>query len=94
MPSDILDTPDSAYELVSTKPGPAGALPLTDELLRHAPERRPLRLDAERRHGLEPASCSAARSSSSSARTAACAPTMARRSRSAITPGTGKSACS
>ena len=37
MPSDILDTPASAYELVSTKPGPAGALPLTDELLRHSP---------------------------------------------------------
>jgi putative YjhG/YagF family dehydratase len=37
MPSDILDTPDSAYELVTTTPGPAGKLPLTDELLRHAP---------------------------------------------------------
>ena len=37
MPSDVLDTPASAYELVSTTPGPRGALPLTDELLRHAP---------------------------------------------------------
>lgn len=37
MPSDILDTPASAYELVTTTPGPRGALPLTDELLRHAP---------------------------------------------------------
>src|SRR5881398_526758 len=37
MPSDILDTPDAAYELVTTTPGPRGALPLTDELLRHAP---------------------------------------------------------
>src|SRR6476661_301162 len=37
MPSDILDTPDSAYTLVTTTPGPRGALPLTDELLRHAP---------------------------------------------------------
>jgi dihydroxyacid dehydratase/phosphogluconate dehydratase len=37
MPSNILDTPDSAYELISTRPGPAGKLPLTDELLRHAP---------------------------------------------------------
>lgn len=37
MPSDILDTPDSAYELVTATPGPRGALPLTDELLRHAP---------------------------------------------------------
>jgi putative YjhG/YagF family dehydratase len=37
MPSDILDTPDSAYELVTTTPGPTGRLPLTDELLRHAP---------------------------------------------------------
>ncbi|MDY3562870.1 YjhG/YagF family D-xylonate dehydratase [Gemmata sp. JC673] len=37
MPSDLLDTPESAYQLVSTAPGPKGALPLTDELLRHAP---------------------------------------------------------
>src|SRR3954464_14951018 len=37
MPSDVLDTPASAYELVSTTPGPAGKLPLTDDLLRHAP---------------------------------------------------------
>lgn len=33
----VLDTPDSAYQLVTTTPGPAGKLPLTDELLRHAP---------------------------------------------------------
>src|SRR2546423_9376522 len=37
MPSDVLDTPASAYELVTTTPGPRGALPLTEELLRHAP---------------------------------------------------------
>src|SRR4051794_3394712 len=37
MPSDVLDTPDSAYTLVTTTPGPVGKLPLTDELLRHAP---------------------------------------------------------
>src|SRR3954465_3344575 len=37
MPSDVLDTPATAYELVTTTPGPRGALPLTDELLRHAP---------------------------------------------------------
>src|SRR4051812_36166465 len=37
MPSDVLDTPATAYELVTTTPGPKGALPLTDELLRHAP---------------------------------------------------------
>src|SRR3954466_3922952 len=37
MPSDVLDTPDSAYQLVTTVPGPSGSLPLTDELLRHAP---------------------------------------------------------
>lgn len=37
MPSDILDTPASAYELITTTSGPKGALPLTDELLRHAP---------------------------------------------------------
>ncbi len=36
-PSEILDTPEAAYELVTTAPGPAGRLPLTDELLRHAP---------------------------------------------------------
>ena len=37
MPSDVLDTPDSAYELISAKSGPTGKLPLTDDLLRHAP---------------------------------------------------------
>src|SRR5262245_19346275 len=37
MPSEILDTPESAYTLVTSTPGPAGKLPLTDELLRHAP---------------------------------------------------------
>ncbi len=37
MPSDILDTPDSAYQIVTSAPGPKGALPLTDDLLRHAP---------------------------------------------------------
>jgi putative YjhG/YagF family dehydratase len=37
MPSDVLDTPASAYELVTAAPGPTGALPLTDDLLRHAP---------------------------------------------------------
>jgi xylonate dehydratase len=37
MPSDILDTPHSAYQLITATPGPRGALPLTDELLRHAP---------------------------------------------------------
>jgi len=39
MPSDILETPDSAYELVTRGSGPwrSGKLPLTDELLRHAP---------------------------------------------------------
>jgi len=37
MPSDILDSPDSAYELNTTTTGPSGKLPLTDDLLRHAP---------------------------------------------------------
>src|SRR5947208_9341583 len=37
MPADVRDTPASAYELVTTKPGPTGALPLTDDLLHHAP---------------------------------------------------------
>jgi putative YjhG/YagF family dehydratase len=38
MPSDIIETRDPAvYDLVSTTRGPAGKLPLTDDLLRHAP---------------------------------------------------------
>ncbi len=37
MPSDVLDTPADAYELITAKPGPTGKLPLTDDLLRHAP---------------------------------------------------------
>ncbi len=36
--ADLLETPDPAvYELVTRTPGPAGKLPLTEELLRHAP---------------------------------------------------------
>src|SRR3954451_3704637 len=35
---DILEPTDPAvYGLVTTSPGPAGRLPLTDDLLRHAP---------------------------------------------------------
>ena len=56
-------------------------------------ERQPVRHDAGRRHGLEPRRGRRAISSSSSARRAACATTDGRRSRSAITPGTGRSAC-
>src|SRR5437764_3099373 len=38
MHTDILEPTDPAvYDLVSTTKGPAGALPLTDDLLRHAP---------------------------------------------------------
>ncbi len=37
MPSDIFDSPDSSYELITTTKGPSGKLPLTDDLLRHAP---------------------------------------------------------
>src|SRR5712691_10361547 len=33
----LLDTDPSLLDLRSSSPGPAGALPLTDELLRHAP---------------------------------------------------------
>ena len=37
-PTDLLETTDPAvYDLVTTTRGPAGKLPLTDELLRHAP---------------------------------------------------------
>ena len=38
MPADLLDSADPAvYDLVTTAPGPAGRLPLTDAFLRHAP---------------------------------------------------------
>ncbi len=38
MPSDLLESTDSSiYEFASTTRGPAGKLPLTDDLLRHAP---------------------------------------------------------
>ena len=92
MSSDILDTPDSAYELVTTTPGPGREAAADRRTAAPRAERRPVRLDAERRHGLEPGAVSAARSSRSSARTAGCAPRTARRSRSASTPATGRSA--
>ena len=38
MTTEILETLDPAvYDFISTKPGPLGKLPLTDDLLRHAP---------------------------------------------------------
>ena len=35
--ADLLDTDPSVLDIVSAAPGPAGALPLTEDLLRHAP---------------------------------------------------------
>lgn len=35
--ADIVETDPTVYQLVTTTPGPAGKLPLTDEMLRHAP---------------------------------------------------------
>jgi putative YjhG/YagF family dehydratase len=37
MSSEILDSPDAAYDLITATKGPSGKLPLTDDLLRHAP---------------------------------------------------------
>src|SRR5579862_712243 len=37
MPSDILDSPDSAFQLITSTKGPTGKLPLTEDLLRHSP---------------------------------------------------------
>jgi putative YjhG/YagF family dehydratase len=35
--SNVLDTPESAYELITSTPGPTGHLPITYELIRHDP---------------------------------------------------------
>src|SRR5215470_1555243 len=35
--TDLLETSAAAYQVRSKAPGPGGALPLTDELLRHSP---------------------------------------------------------
>ena len=46
-PETLLDSPGLDWDEVKTKAdGPQGALPLTDEMLRHWPSRRPLRPDA------------------------------------------------
>ncbi len=37
MPSPLFDSPERIYQLRTRAPGPAGKLPLTDDLLRHAP---------------------------------------------------------
>jgi putative YjhG/YagF family dehydratase len=37
MPAEILDSPADAFELITTTKGPTGRLPLTEDLLRHAP---------------------------------------------------------
>ena len=52
--AEIVSSEPTAWEIQTTGPGPQGSLPLTDEMLRERPERRPVRADAERRHGLEP----------------------------------------
>ena len=54
-------TDESLFDIATHVPGPAGSLPLTPEMLREPAVRRPLRLDAERRHGLERRRRSAAR---------------------------------
>src|SRR5215475_16153681 len=35
--NSVLDSPNDVYTLTTRTPGPAGKLPVTDELLRHAP---------------------------------------------------------
>src|SRR4051794_4078349 len=35
--SSLLDTPGVSLDVVTSAPGPEGALPLTEDLLRHAP---------------------------------------------------------
>ena len=48
------ETDPALWEITTAGAGPQGQLPLTEEMLRDCAQRRPVRPDAERRHGLEP----------------------------------------
>ena len=73
--------------------GPIGMLPLTPEMLRDRPSGDLFGWTQNAGMGWDPAKLGAQGVPDLSAPTAASAPPTARRSRSAITPATGRSAC-
>ena len=90
----ILDTPTSVEQVRLEGEGPAGRLPITAEMLRAEPSGNLFGMTQDAGMGWNPPRAARARSTSSSARRAACAARTASRSRSATTPDTGRSACS
>ena len=97
MPSSLdalLDSDDARiFEIETNAVGPEGKLPLTPEMLLRKAQRRPLRLTQNVGMGWDPAQFW--RKQVPDPQHAGRHPRArtARRSRSAITPGTGRSAC-
>ena len=60
---DLTTSDPALWEITTAGAGPQGQLPLTAEMLLEAAQRRPLRPDAERRHGLGPGASCGGRSS-------------------------------
>ena len=92
--SEVLGDNITAVDgLMTNAVGPAGALPLTEEMLRDWPSGDIFGLTQNAGMGWTRTEMLGPQFLSSSARRAAFAPTMARRSRWAITPAIGKSGC-
>ena len=89
---DILDSSRDIYDVETSAPGPAGRLPLTEEMLRTRPSGDIFGLSQNAGMGWDPRG-SAERFLILSTQGGVRART-ARRSRSAITPATGRSGCS
>ena len=85
---------DDIYRVETSADGPVRSLPLTPELLRDRPSGDMFGLTQNAGMGWDAAELGPRRVPDPLARRAASAPTTARRSRSAITPATGRSACS
>ena len=94
MLTEILEPADPAvYDLVTAAPGPAGRLPLTPDQLRSAPSGDLFGWTQDVGMGWNPAELGRPEFLILSTHGGHPRPTTARRSRSAITPATGKSAC-
>ena len=92
--ADILGTGELLATTRTKAKGPEGRLPITADMLLQGAERQPVRHDAGRGDGLEPRRGRARAVPDRQHAGRAARARTARRSRSATTPGTGRSACS
>jgi hypothetical protein len=90
--ASLVNTEPGLDDVATNAAGPAGRLPLTEELLRHAPSGDLFGWTQDVGMGWNPTELN--RREFLTARRAASVLPMARQSPWAITPGTGRSACS